>query len=194
MFRHQPVRNYFRSRKQLQTTQQTNRNVNNIAKLGNIIEVEDLNALNEYVNSNLGAKEYQVTHKANAIFLSCIDFRFIDDTIHLLEGEEQCKCFDSFCLAGCCLGSNTFTKWRDVFKEHVTIAESLHHIDKIIFIEHMDCGAYKLIYGEITRDEEVSLHIKNVREAYQKFRVIYPNLQFVAYLIDVNSSWQKISL
>lgn len=170
------------------------RNPNDIAKLGNIIEVEDLNALNKYVQLNSGGREYEAIHKAKALFLSCIDFRFIDTTIRLLEGEEQCQCFDSFCLAGCCLGSNTFTKWRDVFKQHVVIAESLHHIDKIIFIEHMDCGAYKLIYGEITREEERALHIKNVREAYQKFKLIYPKLAFSAFLINVDNSTEKIPL
>jgi len=172
----------------------SNCSANNIAKLGSIMQVEDLSALNQYVDSNPGAKEYEVTHKANAIFLSCMDFRFIDDTIRLLEHQEQCRCFDSFCLAGCCLGTNTFTKWRTVFKEHVILAESLHHIHKIIFVEHMDCGAYKLIYGEITRDDEYALHIKNMREAYQRFKSLYPNLQFVAYLIDVDSKWQKIAL
>lgn len=101
------------------------------------------------------------TKKAKALLLSCMDLRVIDETAWLMEELGLHNKYDHIAIAGSALGVLTasyrspgarFEEKRGVadtrhfgktFWNHVDLAIALHQIDKVIIVEHGDCGAYK---------------------------------------------------
>lgn len=139
---------------------------------------------------------YELTHKAQAMVLACIDYRFIDTAVHLVEGSELDNKFDFTTLAGASLGYNQrkYKCWRETFNELVELAIQLHDIHEIIVIDHMDCGAYAMIYPEIEKnsEQERDLHIKNINRFVRKARKQFPDLTYSGYLLQVDGSAERI--
>ena len=84
---------------------------------------------------------------AEALALTCIDYRlvdaavkFYDETLHL---EHE---YDHVGLAGASLAavSPKFPLSNAAFWNQLQIAKDLHHIKKVITLDHRDCGAYKV--------------------------------------------------
>ena len=82
-------------------------------------------------------------HTCQAIVLSCIDFRFNQQMIEELKKRGIDK-FDLKCDAGGVkyLISEDKPGVRDWILENIDTAKRLHKIEKIVLINHYDCGAY----------------------------------------------------
>jgi len=135
-------------------------------------------------------------HKELGLALSCIDYRLFDATIELLKKDCCVDAFDHVVLAGASLGynQNDYTFWKKMFIDHVELALKLHNIEKIVVIDHEDCGAYKLIYPHVEdcRKCEKKLHIKNVKQFIKRMRKLYPKLHYSGYLLHLDGSYEKI--
>lgn len=92
---------------------------------------------------------------AKVLVLSCIDPRFTEFLAWFLTHQKQVHSnYDLFVLAGSSLGvtqnrlsgSTLFPNWKGVFIDHLKIAISLHSITEVWVFDHLDCGAYKIIY------------------------------------------------
>lgn len=68
--------------------------------------------------------------------------------------------YDYFILAGAALGieQSLYPEWIKTFKEHLDLSLTLHHVNEVIFIDHMDCGFYKKLFPGIKTDGERSKH------------------------------------
>lgn len=135
-----------------------------------------------------GLEKYKNTHFAEAMVLTCIDYRFVDGAIFFLEQKpELSQKYDLTTLAGSSLGYNQdkFPCWSNTFIELTELAIQLHHIKQLIVFDHMDCGAYQLLYPdiELNTEEERQLHIKNINKFIKKVRKIFPKLIYSGYLI-----------
>lgn len=53
-------------------------------------------------------------------------------------------------------------------------------IEEVIVIDHLDCGAFEIAYGEMTPEEEEAKHLETIAEA--KKIVEDAGLKFTAYL------------
>jgi len=148
-----------------------------------------------YFNTSNSIRNRLYEKTAKAIVLSCIDFRFVNDKIYFLNKDLKNN-FNLFSLAGASLGynQNTFPEWGVTFDKHVDLSKQLHDIDEIIVLDHMDCGAYRILYDneEITKDEEYELHVKNLN----KFKTIaskkFPSLKISTFLIDTDGSVKEM--
>ncbi len=87
--------------------------------------------------------------KVDALLLSCMDYRLIDDIERYMAGRGMKNCYDHVILAGASLGAITdkFPAWNKTFWEHLDIAIKLHGIHTVMIMDHRDCGAYKVILG-----------------------------------------------
>jgi sugar phosphate isomerase/epimerase len=65
-------------------------------------------------------------------------------------------------------------------------------IKRIVFIDHLDCGAYTLEYGVMDPDEERERHLQNMAIAHKFFRENAPEIEFMAYLQNFDN-FEKIS-
>jgi len=157
----------------------------------NKLKVNKLN-VNKLNYCSCGDSNQEELKNAKAIALTCIDFRLIDDTVCQMNKFGYLNDYDQFILAGSSLGYNNVNKvgtdnWTKVFNEHINIAKSLHNIEQIILIDHLDCGAYKLAYGKDKYEKNAEkLHTENLNKAEQKLNILYPNLSITKFLISAD--------
>lgn len=88
--------------------------------------------------------------QAEALLLSCMDYRLIDATGRYMAERGLKNKYDHVVLAGASLGAVTekYPEWNKTFWDHLTLALELHKVHEVIVLDHRDCGAYKLILGE----------------------------------------------
>lgn len=112
------------------------------------------------------------TKKAKALLLSCMDLRVIDETAWLMQELGLHNKYDHIAIAGSALGVLTasyrgasqyeakkgfadISHFGKTFWNHVDLAIALHQIDKVVIVEHGDCGAYKHFVKSGTLDAPV---------------------------------------
>jgi carbonic anhydrase len=103
--------------------------------------------------------------------------------------------YNKFSLAGASLGynQNTFPEWRETCTKHIELAQQLHDIDEVIVLDHMDCGAYRILYDNPTmsKQEEYTLHKKNLKKFKTMINEKFPSLKVTTLLMDVDGSVMK---
>jgi carbonic anhydrase len=141
-------------------------------------------------------KTYEETHKAKAIVLGCIDYRFVDTMITYIESGILAEKYDLTTCAGASLGYNQtkYPAWSQTIKDQIRLAIELHHIKEVHVFDHMDCGAYALFYPDLENnsEEEKILHIKNIKKIIKSLQHIFPELKYKGYLILYDGKIQKI--
>ena len=85
-----------------------------------------------------------------AMVLSCIDPRFPELTLNYMKGRGMLGKYSQFVIAGGSIGvvAPPFKDWQKAFWDNLATSMALHHIPKVIAINHRDCGAAKIAYGE----------------------------------------------
>jgi len=84
-----------------------------------------------------------------AMLLTCIDPRFPEPTIKYMEGRHMVGKYSQFTFAGASIGvvAPAFKTWAPAFWDNLAASIQLHHIPKVIAMNHRDCGAAKIAYG-----------------------------------------------
>jgi carbonic anhydrase len=109
----------------------------------------------------------------DAMVLSCIDPRIIDQVHYYMDLVNKLRCgYSQFVIAGAAIGlvAPKFSAWHVAFWENLDASISSHKIKKVIAIDHRDCGAAKLAYGEKSVADpatETATH-KRVLAAFRK--------------------------
>jgi carbonic anhydrase len=116
--------------------------------------------------------------KAKAIIATCIDFRLQDEIDKWIDQNFQPDTFDRVSLAG-------DVKNLNAILDQVKIAHDLHHIEKVILINHEDCGAY-------SKDGTYEQHVHDLKSAESKIEDLYPDLTVEIYYLHLNGEFEKI--
>lgn len=129
-------------------------------------------------------------HKAKAIVIGCIDFRFRGAIDKFLQTQEFGDSYDLINIAG---GSRDFISpvetadGQYVWKQ-LELSLKLHEPDMIVFIDHQDCGGYAqdgTIPGGLVLQEDMDKH----KEFLQKLQIIvagkYPGKILKAFHADL---------
>jgi carbonic anhydrase len=85
-----------------------------------------------------------------AMVLACIDPR-MQEPVHRYTVEQKLTGqFSQFVIAGAAVGvvAPAFKEWHQAFWDNLGTSIQLHRIKKVIAIDHRDCGAAKIAYGE----------------------------------------------
>jgi carbonic anhydrase len=84
-----------------------------------------------------------------AMVLSCIDPRFPELTLNYMKGRGMLGKYSQFVIAGASIGvvAPVFKEWHQAFWDNLAASIQLHHIPKVIALDHRDCGAAKIAYG-----------------------------------------------
>jgi carbonic anhydrase len=131
-------------------------------------------------------------HTAKALVITCMDFRLIDDAVYFLNSIGYNNNYDEIILAGASLGYNQtkYEYWKKTVNDHIDLAKNLHHIEKIIIIDHMNCGAYKIFYNKpnISVEEELALHKENFNKFKNLINDLYPELKVLTYLMGIDGN------
>ena len=88
--------------------------------------------------------------KYEAMVLSCMDPRFQTKVYKYLRKKKLSGKYSSFTIAGAAIGvtAKKFKKWHSTFLDNLSTSIKLHKINKLIVINHRDCGAAKIVNGE----------------------------------------------
>jgi carbonic anhydrase len=133
----------------------------------------------------------------DALLLSCMDFRLMDDIERYMSGRGLRDKYDHVVLAGASLGAVTdkFPAWNKTFWEHLGIAIQLHHIKKVIVMDHRDCGAYKVILGpEHAKDPatEKTAHAAQLGKLKAMIKEKHPALEVEMLLMGLDGKVEKL--
>ena len=131
-----------------------------------------------------------------AMVLSCIDPRIIDPVHYYMEVVNKQRCrYSQFVIAGAAVGviAPKFATWHVAFWENLDASISLHKIKKVIAIDHRDCGATKIAYGDESMADpatETATH-KRVLAAFRKeTNRRHPDLEVVTGLMALDGSME----
>jgi hypothetical protein len=135
---------------------------------------------------------------ANALLLSCMDYRLLDDIVRYMDSRELTNNYDQVILAGASLGAMTdaYPAWGATFWSHLTLALDLHHVNELIILDHRDCGAYKVILGEdYARDpqRETEVHAEQMKRLQKTVVERYPGLPTELLLMSLDGSVETIA-
>ncbi|MEA5572320.1 carbonic anhydrase [Calothrix sp. UHCC 0171] len=130
-------------------------------------------------------------HRAKALVLSCIDFRFLTAERFFLGKKNLGGEYDWTALAGASLAVTGFPHPSDAeaFWDQLDISSRLHQINKVIIIDHQDCGAYAtMIDPNLSQDpkRELEMHTDYLNRAYKSIRDRYPHLEVELYFATLN--------
>ena len=125
-----------------------------------------------------------------AMVLSCIDPRFQIIVYNYLKKKKLIGKYSSFTIAGASLGvtNKKFKKWHKTFWDNIDTSVKLHHIKKLIVINHRDCGAAKIINGKknFSYDIETKIHRESFQKMKKLFKKKYPKLNIELNIISLN--------
>jgi carbonic anhydrase len=145
---------------------------------------------NFFRNSN-SVRDRLSEKTAKALVLSCMDFRFVNDANYFLNKTHKDD-YNKFSLAGASLGYNQdkFKEWGVTFDKHIELSKQLHDIDEIIVVDHMDCGAYRILYDspDMSKEEEYQLHRKNLNKFRELINKKHPSLKVTMLLANLDGS------
>jgi carbonic anhydrase len=132
-----------------------------------------------------------------ALALTCIDYRLVDDGVKFFNSIHLMKEYDQVALAGASLAavSPKFPSSNAAVWDHVVIAKQLHHIKKVIFLDHRDCGAYKVAFGKefaAAHDAETLQHKGVMQQAKTMLAQKHPDLGCEGYLMALNGTAEKL--
>ena len=85
-----------------------------------------------------------------ALVLSCIDPRFQRLVFEHENKELRTDKYSAFTVAGASIGvvAPAFKAWHETFWENLAASVQLHNIKLVVVMNHRDCGAAKIAYGE----------------------------------------------
>jgi carbonic anhydrase len=132
-----------------------------------------------------------------ALAFSCIDFRLVDAAVKFFDTDIRPKDYDLLALAGASLGavSAKFPSSNAAFWNHVDIAKSLHHIKKVVVLDHRDCGAYKVAFGKefaAEHNAETAQHKEMMAQLKASLAKKHPDLASEFYLMALDGTAEKI--
>jgi carbonic anhydrase len=133
-----------------------------------------------------------------ALALTCIDYRLVDDTVRFFEAQHLTNEYDQVALAGASLAavSPKFPSSNAAFWDHVDIAKQLHHVKKVVFVDHRDCGAYKVAFGKefaAARDPETAQHKSVMLQASATLAQKHPDLGCEGYLMALDGTAERLA-
>ena len=133
--------------------------------------------------------------KFKAMVLSCIDPRFQPLVYNYLKKKKLTGKYSAFTIAGSAIGvtHDKFKKWHSVFIENLSTSIKLHKIEKLIVINHTDCGAAKIVNGNKKFDSinENKIHILSFNKLKKIIKKKFPKLKIDLNLMSINRKIKK---
>jgi carbonic anhydrase len=135
--------------------------------------------------------------KYEAMILACIDPRF-QDPVHAYAAKRGLSGqYSQFVIAGAAIGvfAPKFAGWHQTFWDNLAASIELHQIGKVIAIDHRDCGAAKIAYGEAALADparETETHRQALAQFRQELGKRHPNLGVETGLMALDGSMEML--
>ena len=133
--------------------------------------------------------------KYKAMVLSCMDPRFQTKVSNYLKRRKLTGKYSAFTIAGAAVGvtASKFKKWHTTFWENLNTSIKIHRIEKLIVINHKDCGAAKIVNGkkEFSLQNEMKIHENSFEKIKSNLKKKHPRLKVELILMSLNGRIDK---
>ena len=104
--------------------------------------------------------------------LGCIDPRLQEPVTKYTAQQGLTGKYSQFVFAGAAIGvvAPAFKDWHKTFWDNLAATIQLHNIKKVIAINHRDCGAAKIAYGDAAGRADAQAETETHRKALAEFR------------------------
>jgi carbonic anhydrase len=132
-----------------------------------------------------------------AMVLGCIDPRLQEPVAKWTAAQGLTGQYSQFVFAGAAIGvvAPAFKDWHKTFWDNLAATIELHNIKKVIAINHRDCGAAKIAYGEeavANPDVERETHRKALTEFRKQVGEKQPKLEVMTGLMAVAGTFELL--
>lgn len=129
-----------------------------------------------------------------AMIVGCIDPRLQTPVRNYAVKQGLTGKYSQFVFAGAAIGAVApkFADWHKTFWDNLDITIQLHNIKSVIAIDHRDCGAAKVAYGDdccSTPDKENATHKAALAEFRKEVGQRQPKLKVETYLMALDGSY-----
>ncbi len=135
--------------------------------------------------------------KFKAMVLSCMDPRFQHLVHNYLKKKKLTGKFSAFTIAGSAVGvtHNKFKQWHKTFYDNLATSIQLHKIEKLIVINHKDCGAAKIVNHkkEFNKFNEMKIHLESFIKIKKTIKRKFPKLKIEFYLMSLDKKVKKFN-
>jgi carbonic anhydrase len=160
----------------------------------------DRRALGKLLAGGVGAGLLPGAAKAatvTALAITCIDYRLVDDAVRFFDAKHMTNDYDQVSLAGASLAavSDKFPSSNAAFWDHIGIAKQLHHIRRVIVVDHRDCGAFKVAFGKDYKADaagETAQHKQVMEQVKAKMARLHPDLTAEFYLMALDGKAERV--
>lgn len=129
----------------------------------------------------------------DAMILGCIDPRMQTPVRDYAVKQGLAGKYSQFIIAGAAIGAVApkFADWHKAFWDNLAITIQLHNIKSVIAIDHRDCGAAKVAYGDdccATPDKENATHKAALADFRKEVGQRQPKLKVETMLMALDGS------
>jgi carbonic anhydrase len=133
-----------------------------------------------------------------AMLLSCIDPRMVTPVYDYMEKRGLGGKYSQFVIAGAAIAvvAPKFEAWRVAFWDNLATSLQLHHLKRVIAIDHRDCGAARIAYGPdsiATPQIETKTHRRVLAEFRAAVAQHHPTLTVETGLMALDGSIEMFS-
>jgi carbonic anhydrase len=133
-----------------------------------------------------------------AMLLSCIDPRTQESVRAHMEKQGLLGNYSQFTFAGAAIGvvAPKFNAWHKTFWDNLGATVQLHSIKKVIAINHRDCGACRIAYGDkstSTPEIETAQHRTVFAQFRQELAKRQPKLAVETGLISLDGKMEMLT-
>jgi carbonic anhydrase len=131
-------------------------------------------------------------NKFEAMVLSCMDPRFQSSVNKFLKEKKLTNKYSAFIIAGAAVGVThyKFKKWHGTFLDNLSASIKLHKINRLIVVNHEDCGAIKIAEKNVF--DELKIHQKSFKKLKTVLGKKFPKLKLEFYVIKLTKKISKI--
>jgi carbonic anhydrase len=135
--------------------------------------------------------------KYEAMVLSCIDPRFQSLVTKYGERRQMVGKYSQFTMAGAAIGvvAPAFKDWHKTFWDNLGASIQLHGIERVIAINHRDCGAAKIAYGAdavANAEAETKTHAAALAEFRKQMAEKHPKMAVETLLMALDGKAQAL--
>jgi carbonic anhydrase len=129
-----------------------------------------------------------------AMILGCIDPRLQGPVRDFALAHGFNGLYSQFTIAGAAIAvvAPAFADWRKAFWDNLAATIELHNIKRVIAIDHRDCGAAKIAYGDAsiaTPEIETETHRKAMAEFRREVGERQPKLKVETLLMALDGTF-----
>jgi hypothetical protein len=133
-----------------------------------------------------------------ALLLNCMDFRLVNEVSTYMNERGMTNQYDQVILAGASLAVATdkFPAWSETFWQHLEIAIRLHQIQRVIAMDHRDCGAYRVALGQDFAQDpvgETAIHTEHLHAFRDLVKQHHSDLEVELLLMALDGRVESIT-